>query len=122
MGAPTTCPAKNGEVTMTDTTLAAEQKSSLAEEKAEIVPTGRVYLSSRSTHGFRSDRAGSGSSCYFEEFTIGIGSWKATIVKTLDYAAGRTRFRAQYDNDPQYRRRGSTGRSRHWRRRSPASS
>lgn len=108
---------KNGDATMTDTIIAGQQNP-LAEEATDTIRSGRVYLSRRSAHGFMSDRAPSGgSSCYFEEYELGIGPWKATIVKTLDYGAGRTRFRARYEVDPQYRRRERVHGLRRWRRR-----
>lgn len=112
---------KNGDATMTDSSIAGQ--NSLAEEAADTIRSGRVHLSRRSAHGFVSDRApDGGSSCYFEEYELGIGPWKATIVKTLDYGAGRTRFRAQYEVDPLYRRRERAYGLRHWRRRRSPSS
>jgi hypothetical protein len=107
---------------MTDSSIAAEKRNSLPEEKNDAVRTGRVRVSRRAAHGFMSNRAsgGGGSSCYFEEYELGIGPWKATIVKTLDYGAGRTRFRAQYEVDPQYRRRERVNGPRRWRRRRSA--
>lgn len=103
---------------MTDSNTAADKHNSLTEEAANATRAGRVHLSRRSAHGFSSERvSGGGSSCYFEEYELGIGPWKATIVKTLDYGAGRTRFRAQYEVDPQYRRRERAHGLRRWRRR-----
>jgi len=109
---------------MSEHTIAARQKNSSTDETAGLVQSDRVSLSRRSAHGFASDRAasGGGSSCYFEEYELGIGRWKATIVKTLDYGAGSTRFRARYETDPQYRRRERIGGLRHWRRRRPSTS
>lgn len=103
---------------MTDSSMTADKRNSLKEEATTATQTGRVRLSRRSARGFISDRAsGGGSSCYFEEYELGIGPWKATIIKTLDYGAGRTRFRAQYEVDPQYRRRERANGLKHWRRR-----
>ncbi len=35
-----------------------------------------------------------------EEFEIGIGTWRAKIVKQLDGNAGRPRFKARFDAAP----------------------
>lgn len=98
---------------MSDISLVREDGPS-STEPSNSRQTGRVYLSGRRAQGFASDRScpPDGSSCYFEEYQIEIGSWKATIVKTLDYAAGRTRFRARYDGDQPYRRRDRAARRR----------
>lgn len=35
-----------------------------------------------------------------EEYEIGIGAWKATILKQVDGKAGRSRFRARFEQPP----------------------
>jgi hypothetical protein len=89
---------------MTDASFVTEDRASSVQETANDTLTGRVSLSRLSAQGFTSSRdpAQGGSSCYFEEYEIGIGAWKATIVKMLDYGAGRTRYRAKYNADQQF--------------------
>lgn len=86
---------------MTDASFATKDRALSARKKVGTVKAGRVSLSRLSVQGFTSNRDATGdrSSCYFEEYEIGIGAWKATIVKTLDYGAGRTRLRARYEAD-----------------------
>lgn len=88
---------------MTDASFATRARASSVRKKASTIQSGRVSLSRLSVQGFTSNRdaAGGGSGCYFEEYEIGIGAWKATIVKVLDYGAGRTRLRARYEADQQ---------------------
>ncbi|MGO4842347.1 hypothetical protein AB4144_59775, partial [Rhizobiaceae sp. 2RAB30] len=84
---------------MNDASFATKHRASSTRKKVGTTQTGCVSLSRLPVQGFTSNRDGAGgrSSCYFEEYEIGIGAWKATIVKTLDYGAGRTRLRARYD-------------------------
>ena len=88
---------------MSDASFATKARRSSVRKKAGTIKRGRVSLSRLSGQGFMSNRdaPGGGAGCYFEEYEIGIGAWKATIVKTLDYGAGLTRLRARYDTDQQ---------------------
>lgn len=92
---------------MTDASFSTEDRASYVQEEANDIHAGRVSLSRLSAQGFTSNRdpAQGRSSFYFEEYEIGIGAWRATIVKMLDYGAGRTWFRAKYNADQQFGRR-----------------
>jgi hypothetical protein len=82
---------------MTDIILATEDRQDTTIESG--LPSDRVSLPRFSTRGFGSagNSTRDSSACYFEEYVIAIGSWKATVVKTFDYGDGRTRFRSRFD-------------------------
>ncbi|BCH27236.1 hypothetical protein MesoLjLc_71240 [Mesorhizobium sp. L-8-10] len=101
---------------MTDASFATKARASTVRKKASTLQSGRVSLSRLPVQGFASNRDAAGG-CYFEEYEIGIGAWKATIVKVLDYGSGRTRLRARYEADqkagrPERQRRHSVRRRR----------
>jgi hypothetical protein len=43
------------------------------------------------------DRAMSRRVLFSEQYEIGIGTWKATIVRQIDSRAGKVRFRTDFD-------------------------
>jgi len=82
---------------MTDIILATEDRQPTTIDSD--LPSDRVSQPRFSARGFASvgDSTRGSSACYFEEYVIAIGGWKATVVKTFDYSDGRTRFRSRHD-------------------------
>ena len=82
---------------MTDIILATEDRETTNIHSS--LPSNRVSQPRFSARGFGSagDSTRDGSACYFEEYVIAIGGWKATVVKTFDYGNGRTRFRSRHE-------------------------
>ncbi len=80
---------------MTDIILAPEDRQNTTIESG--LPSDRVSPPRFSARGFASagDSTRDSSACYFEEYVIAIGGWKATVVKMFDYSDGRTRFRSR---------------------------
>lgn len=61
---------------------------------------GLVSLSRLLKRGFApGGKGGRAAGCYVEEYEIEIGRWKATIVKQVDYRAGKTRFSTRLGED-----------------------
>lgn len=91
---------------MSDASFATKARRLPIRKKTGPIKRGRVSLSRLSGQGFMSSRdaPGGGAGCYFEEYEIGIGAWKATIVKVFDYGAGRTHLRVKHDTGQQAER------------------
>ena len=86
---------------MTDIILATEDRQPTTIDSD--LPSDRVSQPRFSARGFASagDSTRVSSACYYEEYVIAIGSWKATVVKMFDYSDGRTRFRSRHDAGPE---------------------
>jgi hypothetical protein len=82
---------------MTDIILAIEDRETTNMHSS--LPSDRVSPPRFSARGFASagNSTRDSSACYYEEYVIAIGSWKATVVKMFDYGDGRTRFRSRHD-------------------------
>jgi hypothetical protein len=100
---------------MTDIILATEDHQPTNIDGG--LPSERVSQPRFSARGFASagGSARDSSACYFEEYVIAIGGWKATVVKTFDYSDGRTRFRSRHEGQAKQGRASRGLRRRKWR-------